>query len=40
MPSTALALALPATAESAEQDKIVLEFNFVDELRRIAPTGR
>ncbi len=34
------ALALPTEAENAQQDKIVLVFNFFDELRRIAPTGK
>ncbi len=33
------ALALPTETESARQDKIVLIFNFFDELRRIAPAG-
>jgi len=34
------ALAVPTEAENAQQDKIALVFNFLDELRRIAPTGK
>ena len=32
--------AVPAEAAAARQDKVVFIFNFFDELRRVAPTGR